>query len=158
MKSLGLALHAALAGLVVSLLGGCNTRAVGSYCNVSVTVSDVVVQVCDDKDRVIHTAKLNLFSHTPTGENFQRVREQTVTRKFGGNTLVIERNGASIKRVTLNDRPLPLRGTDDPLDKLLADSQSRDQAVRAKAEAEVEKLNPAARKEFDHRRKLYFDK
>lgn len=158
MKPSGSAARAALLVLLSSLFCvGCNRRAVGSYCNITTTVSDVVVQVCDEKDHVLHTAKLNLFSHTITGENFQRVREQTVTQRFGPNTLVIERNGAEIKRVTLNDKELPLKGRLDPLDKLVADSMSKDKAVREKTEAAMSKLSPADRKEFDRRRKLYFD-
>lgn len=155
MKPSGTAVQAALLVFLSSqFFVGCNRRAVGSHCNITVTVSDVVVQVCDEKDRVLHTARLKLFSHTITGEDFQRVREQTVTRQFGPNTLVIERNGAEIKRVTLNDKELSLKGRLDPLDKLVADSMSKDPAVREKTEAAMSKLSPADRKEFDRRRRL----
>lgn len=155
MKPSGTAVQAALLVLFTSLFFvGCNRRAVGSHCNITITVSDVVVQVCDEKDQVLHTAKLKLFSHTIAGGDFQRVGAQTVTERFGPNTLVIERNGAEVKRVTLNDKELPLKGKPDPLDKLVADSMSKDPAVRERTEAAISKLSPADRKEFDRRRRL----
>lgn len=43
------------------------------------------------------------------------------------------------------------------MDKLIGDSMSSDKSVREKAKAEVKKLSPAQKREFDQKRKHCFD-